>query len=127
MKRILATAALLIGAYTANAQTQVATPETAKLDSLMKLAQRYTNAQQADSLYTLMGQDFKKQISLEQAKQIVGQINGQLGSWNSHELKSVTDGVAKYRAVFANAPLDVYISRDKEGKIYTFLFQPAKD
>lgn len=127
MKRILVTAALLIGAYAANAQTKATTPETAKLDSLMKLSQRYVNAQQPDSLYALMGKDFKKQISLEQAKQITTQIHDQLGSWNSHELKSVTDGVAKYRAVFANAPLDVYISRDAEGKIYTFLFQPAKD
>ncbi|MEZ0612265.1 DUF3887 domain-containing protein [Fibrella sp. WM1] len=127
MKRLLATAALLIGTFAANAQTKATTPETAKLDSLMKLAQQYINAQQPDSLYSLMGQEFKKQISLEQAKQINAQIHDQLGSWKSHELKSVTDGVAKYRAVFTNAPLDVYISRDAEGKIYTFLFQPAKD
>lgn len=131
MKRVLATAALLISTYAANAQTTApstaSSPETAKLDSLAKLAQRYINAEQADSLYTLMGDEFKKQISLEQAKQITAQLHSQLGNWTSSELKLVKDGVAKYRATFATSPVDFYIGQDAKGKIQTFLFQPAKD
>lgn len=127
MKRLLAIATLLMGTYVANAQTSTPSPEAAKLDSLTKLAQRYINAEQADSLYTLMGSEFKKQISPEQMKQVTSQLHGQLGNWTTSEFRMIKDGIAKYRATFALSPLDFYISRDKQGMIQTFLFKPAED
>ena len=131
MKRFLATTALLMGlSAAATAQTTptpaTPSPELMKLDSLTKLSQRFLNEAKPDSLYALMGSAFKQQISLDQMKQISSQITGQLGKWVSAEPAGITNGVAKYKATFAMAPLDFYISRDAEGKIQTFLMKPAE-
>ncbi|ARK10252.1 hypothetical protein A6C57_07890 [Fibrella sp. ES10-3-2-2] len=131
MKRFFATAALLIGLIvSASAQTSPAktapSPEMMKLDSLTKLSQRFLNEQKVDSLYALMGTAFKSQISPEMMKQVASQVTGQLGKWTAAEPISIKDGIAKYKATFALATLDFYISRDAEGKIATFLMKPAE-
>lgn len=131
MNRFLATAALLVSMIaTANAQTATTptapSPEMAKLDSLTKLSQRFLNEQKVDSLYALMGSAFKGQISLEQMKQVSSQVSGQLGKWTAADPVGIKDGIAKYKAVFTNATLDFYISRDAEGKISTFLMKPSE-
>ena len=132
MKRFLATAALLAGlmasanAQTATTPTVTPSPEMIKLDSLTRLAQRFLNEQKVDSLYALMGTAFKGQISSDQMKQVSAQISGQLGKWTAAEPQGIKDGVAKYKATFANATLDFFISRDTEGKISTFLMKPAE-
>lgn len=113
---------------TASGQTPVtAPPDAVKLDSLAKLSQRFLNANQIDSLYALMGETFKKQISPEKMKDVAGQISGQLGKWTALESRGVKDGIARYKATFAIAPLDFYISQDKQGKIETFLFKPLTE
>ena len=131
MKRFFATAAVLIGlVVSANAQTvttpPVASPEMMKLDSLTKLSQRFFNEQKIDSLYALMGTGFKSQISLEKMKEVATQVNSQLGKWTAAEPQGIKDGVGKYKATFALATLDFFISRDAEGKISTFLMKPAE-
>lgn len=85
------------------------------------------NSNQADSLYSLMGAAFKQQVSLDKLKEVLGQLNGQVGKWVSMESRGVEGGVARYRAIFAMMPLDFYISRDKKGKIETFLFKPLQE
>lgn len=126
MKRMFATTALLVSMLTAaNAQTTPSSPEMVKLDSLTKLSQRFLNEQKVDSLYALMGTAFKAQISLDQMKQVSSQVSGQLGKWTAADAQGIKDGVAKYKATFANATIDFYISRDTEGKISTFLMKPA--
>ena len=132
MKRFFATAALLMSLIaSANAQTTTAptaapSPEMMKLDSLTKLSQRFLNEQKVDSLYALMGTAFKGQISLDKMKEVAAQLNGQLGKWVSAEPQGIKDGVAKYKATFALATLDFYISRDAEGKISTFMMKPEE-
>lgn len=127
MNRFLATAALLLSLLTtANAQTAASSPEMMKLDSLTKLSQRFINEQKVDSLYALMGTAFKAQISFDQLKKVSSQVSGQLGKWTAAEVQGIKDGVAKYKATFANATLDFYISRDAEGKISTFLMKPTE-
>lgn len=131
MKRFFATVVLFTGIIiTANAQTTTTptatSPEMMKLDSLTKLSQRFLNEQKVDSLYALMGTAFKAQISLEQMKQVATQVNGQLGKWTAAEPQGIKEGVAKYKATFALATLDFFISRDTEGKIATFLMKPTE-
>lgn len=131
MKRFFTTAAVLLGLISlATAQTTTmptpASPEMMKLDSLTKLSQRFLNEQKIDSLYTLMGTAFKGQVSLDQLKQVATQVSGQLGKWTAAEPQGIKDGIAKYKATFANATLDFYISRDAEGKISTFLMKPSE-
>ena len=132
MKRFFATAALLMSLMvSANAQTvpvptAAASPEMVKLDSLTKLSRHFLNEQKVDSLYALMGTAFKGQISLDRMKEVASQVSGQLGKWVAAEPQGIKDGVAKYKATFALATLDFYISRDAEGKISTFMMKPEK-
>lgn len=124
MKQLLFS--LLVGllAATASAQSSSTPVTSPKLDSLAKLSQQFMNTNQPDSLYSLMGAAFKQQVSLDQLKQVMGQLTGQVGKWTGLEPQSVTNGIARYKAVFALMPLDFYISQDKQGKIETFLFKP---
>lgn len=124
MKRIVLISAGLLLFCIAKAQTPAATNPT--LDSLAKVSQRLINNNQPDSLYALMGSAFRQQVSADKMKEVVGQITGQLGKWTGLESRGVTNGIARYKATFALAPLDFYISRDKEGKIETFLFKPLE-
>ena len=125
MKQLVIIACFALLSLTANAQTAPA--DTAKLNSLARQTQRYFNDNQVDSLYTLMGAAFKQQISADKMREVAAQLNGQLGKWTSLEPRGVQDGVARYKATFAMAPLDFYLSRDKEGKIETFLFKPYQE
>ncbi len=123
MKRLLLFFAFSLFAFAANAQTPTVDP---KLDSLAKLSQRFINNNQPDSLYAMMGDAFKQQISPDKMKEVTGGISGQLGKWTDMESRGVKDGIARYKANFAAMPLDFYISQDKTGKISTFLFKPME-
>ncbi len=123
MKRFSFLLAFSLFAFAASAQTPPVDP---KLDSLAKRAQRLINNNQPDSLYAMMGDAFKQQISPDKMKEVTAGISGQLGKWTEMESRGVQDGVARYKATFALAPLDFYISQDKQGKIATFLFKPLE-
>ena len=130
MIRLTFLVAVVLLSAAAVAQTTTptaASPEAAKLDSLAKLAQRFLNNNQPDSLYSLMGDRFKQQISPEKMREVTGQITGQLGKWVSLESRGIKDGIARYKATFALSPLDFYVSQDKQGKIETFLFKPLTE
>lgn len=124
MKYILLFVVVGLWSHSAGAQSAGAVVTNPKLDSLAKLSQQFINANQPDSLYNLMGQAFKQQVSLDKLKEVMDQLSGQVGKWNGLEPQSVTNGIARYKAVFALMPLDFYISQDKQGKIETFLFKP---
>ncbi|MFD2572422.1 DUF3887 domain-containing protein [Spirosoma soli] len=128
MKRLTLVVTCVLVSLLASAQTtsDSSSVNTAKLDSLAKLAQRFINNNQPDSLYALMGTAFKEQISLDKTKEITGQFAGQLGKWVSIESRGIKEGVARYKATFALSALDFYISQDKQGKIETFLFKPLE-
>lgn len=99
---------------------------TTQLDSLTKLAQHFINNDQADSLYAIMGDTFKQQISPAKMKEVMTQITSQLGKWTATESRGTQGGIARYKATFALAALDFYISQDKQGKVETFLFKPLE-
>ncbi|QJW91781.1 DUF3887 domain-containing protein [Spirosoma taeanense] len=126
MKRLAFLICFGLVSFAVSAQTPAASPEATKLDSLARLSQQFLNNNQPDSLYALMGPAFKQQISPEKLREVMSQIAGQLGKWVSMESRSVKDGIARYKATFALAPLDFYISQDKQGKIETFLFKPLE-
>lgn len=124
MKLSIFLLALCLSTGRAWAQTPVTAPGDPKLDSLTRLSQRYINNQQTDSLYALMGDAFKKEVSMDQMKKVTEGLNAQLGKWVSYEPTGVKDGIGSYKATFAQMVLNFYISRDTEGKVGTFLFKP---
>ncbi len=125
MKQFTIFACFALFSLAANAQT--APSDTAKLNALARQAQRYFNNNQVDSLYSLMGAMSKQQISADKLREVIAQLSGQLGKWTSLEPRGVQEGIGRYKATFAMAPLDFYLSRDKEGKIETFLFKPYQE
>ncbi|QKZ11743.1 DUF3887 domain-containing protein [Spirosoma sp. KUDC1026] len=136
MKRFPLFIALVLLAFSAVTTSAVAqskpgasdvTTSDPKLDSLTKLSQKYLNDNQPDSLYALMAESFKAQISADKMKEVSSQLVGQLGKWTAIEPKGVQDGVGKYKATFALAALDFFIGLDKQGKIETFLFKPITE
>ncbi len=107
---------------TATAQnTQKEKIEAAK-DKVIK----YFNAQQPDSLYTMAGVAFKKQLSAETFKSICNNNLFPLGTFKTAEFETLEKGVAKYKATFDGAILSMYLSLDSADKMETFLFQPYK-
>ena len=129
MKRFPLFFAFVLLAFSAVAQSKPSNVVTSdpKLDSLTKLSQTYLNNNQPDSLYALMGNSFKAQISADKMKEVSSQLVGQLGKWTAVDSKGVQDGVGRYKATFALAALDFFISLDKQGKIETFLFKPITE
>ncbi len=126
MKHLLLMFTFVVLSVAAVAQSQPAPAVDAKLDSLAKLSQRFINSNQSDSLYALMGDMFKQQVSMDKMKEVMSQITGQLGKWTALESRGVKEGIARYKATFALSPLDFYISQDKQGKVETFLFKPLE-
>ncbi len=86
----------------------------------------FFNAQNADSIYSLAGPAFKKQLSAETFKTVCGNNLFPLGKINTAEFEKIDNGVSKYKTTFESAIVAMYISLDSAGKLETFLFQPYK-
>ncbi len=105
--------------YTAFAQSS-----QNKIDSVRILLEKAFNEKNSAGIYALVGESFRKQLSEADMKRVVTQLNDQLGAWKSSEFLKNTDGVAHYKGVFEKVNQNVFLSLDKQGKIYTMLFQP---
>lgn len=112
---------LLLITFSAAAQT----PETTSFDALTERSRTFFN-QQSDSLYALMADVPRAQLSAAQLSQALQGLKAQLGNWQTADRRSVKDGIARYKATFEKGTLDFYLSLDKTGKIYTFLFRPSE-
>lgn len=98
-----------------------------KVDSVVVLVKQYFNAKNIDGLYSLAGEDFKKQLSPGSFKQVCENNLFPLGELKDAIYEKQVNGVSKYKAVFAAANLNMLISLDDKDKIKTFLFQPYTD
>jgi CubicO group peptidase (beta-lactamase class C family) len=116
MKKILF---LTLLSYTTFAQSN-----QTKIDSVRVLLEKAFNEQNSAKIYELAGESFRSQLSESQIKQVSASLYAQLGVWKSSEFQKNTDGVAFYKGVFEKANQNVLLSLDKQGKIYTMLFQP---
>lgn len=104
--------------------TTFAQSNQTKIDSVRVLLEKAFNEQNPAKIYELVGESFRSQLSESQIKQVSLSIYAQLGAWKSSEFQKNTDGVAQYKGIFEKANQNVLLSLDKQGKIYTMLFQP---
>ncbi|MGG9961090.1 serine hydrolase domain-containing protein [Ferruginibacter sp. SUN106] len=86
----------------------------------------FFNAQNSDSLYSLAGTAFKKQLSAEKFKAVCDNNLFPLGKIGSAAFEKIEKGVSKYKATFDVAIVSMYLSLDTAGMLETFLFQPYK-
>jgi len=50
-------------------------------------------------------------------------LSGQLGEWKQNTFRAFNGPAIRYKATFANAPMDFYLSQDSTKRIQTFLFR----
>jgi len=98
-----------------------------KTDSVCALVRQYFNAKDVDNLYALTGEAFKKQLPPATFKQVCNNNLFPLGQMKEANFEKTTNGVSKYKAVFAGINLNLLLSLDKDDKIETFLLQPYTD
>jgi CubicO group peptidase (beta-lactamase class C family) len=120
--RFLYTGIILIMAFpSARAQSR----QQVKTDSVFALVQRFFNAKQADSLYTLGGEQFKKALTPEGFRSVANQQLFPMGDIKGSSLINfVNNKVSTYKLIFGTVTLQLQMSLDQDNKLDLFLFQP---
>jgi hypothetical protein len=112
----------LIGFTTVNAQT---TAIEKKTDSVARLAIKYMNANQADSVYSLTGANFRSQIPAATWVTVSTQLAALLPFTKTEFVKSV--GAVNVYKLTGKIVLTYNVSIDASGKINDFSFVPYKE
>jgi CubicO group peptidase (beta-lactamase class C family) len=98
-----------------------------KTDSVFVLVKKFFNAKQADSIYALTGDGFKKQLNLESFRSVTAQQLFPLNDIKGSSLISfVNNKVAAYKLIFGTVTLQFQMSLDQNDKLDLFLFEPFK-
>ena len=97
-----------------------------KNDAMKDKVVTFFNAQNVDSLYSLAGETFKKQLSLDNFKAVCQNNLFPLGNIKETVFEKIDNGVSKYKTTFDGAILSMYLSLDAVEKFQAFLFQPYK-
>jgi pimeloyl-ACP methyl ester carboxylesterase len=121
MKRLFLLTCLIFCIAQAFAQTEPATYRAA-LNKFML----YYNRNQADSVFMMFSPEVKTQMPLEKNRQMLGQLQTQLGGLQKAAYMSMENNIATYKADFQKASLAMKISMDNTGKISGLLFDNYK-
>jgi len=98
-----------------------------KTDSVFQLVKKCFNLKQADGIYELAGQGFRKELTAETFRYVCANQLFPLGEIKESSLISfVNDKVATYKIVFDAATLQLLMNLDGKDKLELFLFQPFK-
>lgn len=95
-----------------------------KTDSLAALIAGYYNSNAYNKLYQLGGKTFREQLTEAGFIQTGQKLFSSLGKMQSWQFETYRGKVAKYKAIFANATLSMFISTDDDNKLETFLLRP---
>jgi predicted acyl esterase len=112
--------ALLFLVVIKNFSQSPATMQEKITDSIGQKVIAYLNEKNADSIYALMGEDFKKQLSYGNLKIVLQNQLAPLLPFYNISFKQSNAGVNKYRAETKNGPFQVLIALDSLNKISTF-------
>lgn len=114
---------MTLSSFSASGQSR----QQRKTDSVFAQVQKFFNAKQADSLYTLGGERFQKALTREEFRSTLDQqlfpLNGIKGS---SLLSFVNNNIATYKLIFEAVTMQFQISLDKNDKFELFLFEPFK-
>ncbi|MGZ3812462.1 MAG: serine hydrolase domain-containing protein [Mucilaginibacter sp.] len=96
-------------------------------DSVFVLVKKYFNAQQADSIYSLAGSNFRKNLSIETFRDVAARQLFPIGQIKESSLVSfVNNKMSTYKLVFDSVTLQLLMTLDLDNKLELFLFQPYK-
>jgi CubicO group peptidase (beta-lactamase class C family) len=97
-------------------------------DSVFVLVKKYFNDKQADSIYSLAGNQFRKQLSAETFRYVAEQQLFPIGQIKESSLINfVNNKVSTYKLKFDAITLQLLMSLDQDNKLELFLFQPYKE
>lgn len=122
MKRILAVLTLLVSFSGAFAQSA----EPAAYHQALNKFMFYYNRNQADSVFGMFAPEVKTQMPLQKNREMLGQLQTQLGSLQKATYQSMESSVATYKAEFQKSSLAMKISLNAGGKISGLLFDNLK-
>jgi CubicO group peptidase (beta-lactamase class C family) len=98
-----------------------------KTDSVTRLILKEFNEKNVTGLYELTGNNFKKALTYESFLSVCQNNLFPLGSMKEARFEKETNGICKYKAVFASMNLTLLVGLDQTDKIETFLFKPYVD
>ncbi|MFI5163479.1 MAG: hypothetical protein ACHQHN_19540, partial [Sphingobacteriales bacterium] len=123
-KTLMITLVICILGLTVSAQSI----QQRKTDSVFQLVKKYFNAKQADSIYSLAGEAFRKNLSAETFRYVCANQLFPVGEIKESSLISfVNDKMATYKLVCEAATLQLLMNLDSKDKLELFLFQPFKE
>src|ERR1700761_3178774 len=98
-----------------------------KTDSVLALVSKHLKAKDADAIYALTGNQFKKSLDLEAFRKIADQQLFPLGEIKEVLLVSfINNKTASYKVQFEVLTMQLVMSLDENDKIELFLFRPFK-
>lgn len=118
---------VIAGAATIAAQGQ--TPQTnqeKKTDTVAQRVIRYFNRRQADSVYALTGDDFKKQVPYATWNNIAEKQMPPMLPFKNPVFVSSKNNVNKYK-IESTALLQLLVGLDEQGRINALLLQPYQE
>jgi len=122
MKRILSIFSLIISCSTTFAQAS----EPAAYRSALNKFMLYYNRNQADSVFGMFAPEVKMQMPLQKNREMLGQLQTQLGGLQKATYQNMESSVATYKADFQKSSLAMKISLNTTGKISGLLFDNWK-
>ena len=126
MRKILFISSILVFCLSITVSAQ--SLQQRKNDSVFTLVYKYFNERQAESIYGLAGELFKKQLSPETFKRIADQQLFPLGPIRQSSLISFQNNkLSTYKLEFDSGTLQLLMTLDKDDKLELFLFQPYKE
>ncbi len=96
------------------------------VDAVVGRFQQYFNADQTDSLYTMMSGRIQQLMPLEKTKAMMQQLHGQMGDFNSYKYSSTEGKMTYYKVAFKNVNAILIASLDENKKMDVFRFTPDK-
>lgn len=122
MKISLLVASIFI-AFSLSASAQ--SIEQRKTDSVFQLVKRYFNTKQADSIYALAGDGFRKEISAETFNYVMNNQLFPAGQIQESSLMSfLNNKLGTYKLTFSSGSADLLLSLDDQDKIDYLQFKP---
>jgi len=99
-----------------------------KNDSVFTLVEKYFNERQAESIYGLTGEVFKKEMSAETFKYVADQQLFPLGPIRESKLISFQNNkLSTYKLTFDSGILQFLMTLDQNNKLELFLFKPYQE
>ncbi|GAA4340671.1 hypothetical protein GCM10023149_52300 [Mucilaginibacter gynuensis] len=99
-----------------------------KNDSVFVKVKEFFNTQDAEGIYSLTGESFRKELSADAFKTIATTQLFPIGKINSSTLISfVNNQLSTYKLEFGTVTLQLLMTLDDKDKLGMFLFQPYKE